>query len=451
MSSRDSEPGAATFSPVRRVVAFACSSVLAVACAAVGDAAIVAPGADDAILALTPRGAPRVAYVSGSALFLASPRAGGRWRSVRIAALPSGRPRVAGLEVTDGGRAFVLVEDEEGRWLVLADRPRTRWRLRVVARELPAEAVLGPAGLTLDRVGKPAVAYAFRLPDRRTFLRLVTGGSFRTIAITLEGFPESGVVPAAAPVRMPDGTIRVLETYAARGGGAILWRYATGEWRGLFLSSSVGGTAPVGPVFAEAAGPAFAAAWTLAGPAAGEFQARLARRPDRPQAEILHRRARVEAVLLTAGDVLVAASESVAGLTAGLLLAADSTELDGRILGAAASAGGVRHLLLANPDGLSWYSTPVLQALEVSLRGAAGPEGTVQLSGRVGGRISGRVEIYRERSGVARELVGTAPIAADGSFAAVDVPPTRPVLYRAVYRDELSGIPYASLLRTPVS
>jgi hypothetical protein len=44
-----------------------------------------------------------------------------------------------------------------------------------------------------------------------------------------------------------------------------------------------------------------------------------------------------------------------------------------------------------------------------------------------------------------------ALVAADGSFAAIDpAPGSDLVLYRAVYRDTLSGLPYASLLRTPV-
>ena len=41
-------------------------------------------------------------------------------------------------------------------------------------------------------------------------------------------------------------------------------------------------------------------------------------------------------------------------------------------------------------------------------------------------------------------------LAADGTFIFQDAAPTSPTLYRAVYVDPVSGIPYAALLRTPV-
>ena len=433
---------------MRRLV-LACLVALATAGAA--DAAIVARSADDAALALTAAGSPRVAYVRGGELFFASPQRSGRWTSTRVGRLPAGTALVAGLKVDTRGRPFVLVQDEAGTWLRLADRVGRRWRLRRVVEDLPAGAVLGHAGLELDRAGKPAVAYAFRLPDRKTFLRLVTGGSFRTIPITREGFPESGIVPAAAPVRMPDGKLRVLETYSARGGGAILWRHTGVDWRGLFLSSSVGGSSPVGPVFARASGDAFAAAWTFAGPAPGELQARLAPRPDRPQTQVLHRRALVEALTLGPDGPALAATEPVAGLTAGLLLLSGRTfELDTGLIGLEAGPDGVSHLLFSNADGLAWYARPALPDVAVSLSAAGAPGGAVRLSGTVAGAVTGTVTLYRERPGSAREVASTAPIAADGSFTFTDVPPEGPLFYRAVYRDPLSGIPYASLLRRPV-
>lgn len=448
MSSCDSRR-AANVPPVR--VAGVCVLAVAALLCGTANAALVVRSADDAALALAPDGTPRVAYAAAGALFLASPRRDGSWASTRLGRLPSGRPRVAGLELDSRGRAFVLVEDQNGRWLRLAHRPRRTWRLRVVERDLPFGAVLGPAGLELDRAGRPAVAYAFRLPDRKTFLRLVTGGTFRTIGITREGFPESGVIPAAAPVRMPDGKLRVLETYEARGGGAILWRHNGEDWRGLFLSSSVGGTSPVGPVFARASGDLFAAAWTLAGPTPGELQVRLAPRPDRPQSSVLHRRAVVEALTLTPDGPELAVTEPVGGLPAGLVLSNGiATELDGRLLGLEVSPDQMTTLLLANGDGVSAYSTPVVQAITISLGAAPAPNGTVHVSGRVAGAIAGTVAIWRERPGAARELAGNAVIAPDGSFAFTDAPPVRPVFYRAVYRDPLNGIPHATLLRRPV-
>lgn len=449
MSSCDARR-AANVPPVRRAVV--CAVAVAALLAGAADAAVVARNADDGVLALTPDGAPRVAYTAGGALFLASPRRDGFWASTRVGRLPSGRPRVAGLEIDDRGRAFVLVEDEGGRWLRLADRPRAAWRLRVVERDLPFGAVLGPAGLELDRVGRPAVGYAYRLPDRKTFLRLVTGGSFRTIGITRAGFPESGSIPAATPVRMPDGKLRVLETYEARGGGAILWRHNGDDWRGLFLSSSVGGTSPVGPVFARASGELFAAAWTLSGPTPGELQARLAPRPDRPQSNVLHRRARVEGLTLGPEGPVLAANEPVGGLAAGLLFdAAGAFELDGGLFGVEAGPGAWTHLLFRNDDGLAWYGRPAMPALRVSLDVVSSSVDGVQLAGTVTGAFDGTVTVYREVPGSRRVLAGVAPIAADGSFALVDLPAVRPLYYRAVYRDPASGIPYASLLRRPVA
>jgi hypothetical protein len=417
--------------------------------AGTANAAVVARFADDAALALTPGGAPRVGYVDGHHLFLAWRRNDGRWLRTLIGRLPAGKPRVAGVAIDPGGRAFVLVQDEEGRWLRLAHRPNRLWRIRTVTEDLPPDAVLGHAGLTLDRTGRPAVAYAYRLPDRKTFLRLVAGGTFRTIPITREGFPESATVPAAAPVRMPDGTIRVLETYSARGGGAILWRYAGNDWRGLFLSSSVGGTSPVGPAFARAGTEGFAAAWTLAGPTPGELQVRVAPRPDRPQSDVLHRRALVEALALTQQGAEVAATESVSGLTAGLLIAPGGvSEFDGRLLGLEA-AGFARHVLLSRRDGLHLYGPVVLQPISVSL--AAAPiDAGVRLSGSVAGATSRTVTLWRERpESPLREFLGRVAIAVDGSFA-LEVPPAvGPAFYRAVSLGP-QGLPHAALLRTPV-
>jgi hypothetical protein len=437
---------AANVPPVRRVAVLA--SLVLAACTGPADAAIVARTAEDAALALAPDGSPRVAYAAAGELFLASPRPDGTWSAARVARLPTRSARVAGLEIDPRGRPFVLVQDEDGRWLRLADRVDARWRSRSVASGLPAGAVLGHSGLELDRVGKPAVAYAYRLPDRKTFLRLVTGGAFRTISITREGFPESAVVPSAAPVRMPDGKLRVLETYAARGGGAILWRHSGEDWRGLFLSSSVGGTLPVGPVFARATGDAFAAAWTLAGPIPGELQARVAPRPDRPESNVLHRRARVQALTLSATGPELAAVEPVGELSAGLLLANGQTfELDGRPLGLEAALEGARHLLLAGAEGLAYYRSPTAPAVSVSLTGTRAGDGSVALSGRVEGSPGGPVTLYRERGSGGRDPAGTTFIGPDGTFSLTDSPGPAPLRYRAVYLDPLSRIPHASLLR----
>jgi hypothetical protein len=61
------------------------------------------------------------------------------------------------------------------------------------------------------------------------------------------------------------------------------------------------------------------------------------------------------------------------------------------------------------------------------------------------------VRLYRERPSEARVQIATLSLAT-GAFSFVDrgAPPDRPTLYRAVYTDPRTGIPYAALLRTPV-
>src|SRR2546423_132718 len=80
------------------------------------------------------------------------------------------------------------------------------------------------ARLALDRSGDPVVAYAIWLPSRKTYLRLVrTDASFGrlvTTRITRGGFPSTATLPGAAPVVLPSGRIRVVETYLP---AAIEW------------------------------------------------------------------------------------------------------------------------------------------------------------------------------------------------------------------------------------
>jgi hypothetical protein len=74
---------------------------------------------------------------------------------------------------------------------------------------------------------------------------------------------------------------------------------------------------------------------------------------------------------------------------------------------------------------------------------------SVLLSGRVGGVASGSVTIYRERPGQPRTAIGRAAISA-GEYSFVDRPPQRPLVYRAVYTDPATGVPYGALLRKPI-
>ena len=122
-----------------------------------------------------------------------------------------------------------------------------------------------------------------------------------------------------------------------------------------------------------------------------------------------------------------------------------TTELDGRLAALAASPKGGEQALLVGSAGLEWYSLPA-RALHVSLTPTPGGS----LAGRVEGASGGAVEIYREQEAVHRAPVATVPLAADGSFTAQDVPPHLPTVYRAVYRDPVTGVPYAALTRQPV-
>ena len=64
------------------------------------------------------------------------------------------------------------------------------------------------------------------------------------------------------------------------------------------------------------------------------------------------------------------------------------------------------------------------------------------------GATGGTVELWRETQRGA-ELAASLPLAADGTFSLTDLPPTRPLTYRAIYRDPTNGgLPVASLVRT---
>jgi hypothetical protein len=77
--------------------------------------------------------------------------------------------------------------------------------------------------------------------------------------------------------------------------------------------------------------------------------------------------------------------------------------------------------------------------------------GTVDVSGRVFGVSSGKVVLYRERPSEKRVPVARLSLSG-GSFSFVDdAPAVRPILYRAVYTDPRTGIPYAALLREPIT
>jgi hypothetical protein len=153
------------------------------------------------------------------------------------------------------------------------------------------------------------------------------------------------------------------------------------------------------------------------------------------------------------GPELAAVAEVDAGtgaLAAGLLRAPDGglVELDGALLGVAVAGSGTRQVLTDAGDGLSWFAEDPAGARRVELSASPAPGG-VALSGRVEGGAGGTVTIYRELAGTARVAVASAPIGADGSFAAADASGPGPHLYRAVYAG--GGLPVAALLRVPVT
>jgi hypothetical protein len=129
---------------------------------------------------------------------------------------------------------------------------------------------------------------------------------------------------------------------------------------------------------------------------------------------------------------------------AGVVRGADRVELDGWLAGFAAPPRGGRDLLLAGRQGLSWYHSATRLATRLTID-ASGARGSVTLSGTVAGVGSGVVKIYRELPGAPRQLLGQAAISG-GSYSFLDRSPADPLLYRAVYTDARTGIPYAALL-----
>ena len=405
---------------------------------------IVASTAAPGFLATAPDGTPRVSYIAGRTVNIAR-RAGGRWSSRRGGRVPAGKAFVAGLVVDRKGRSSVLVQAENGSWLALG---RSGGPVRVVARPRKG-ASFGPAGLTLDSAGRPAFAYALRLGSGKTFLRLVTSdvrGRLRTTGITKAGFPASGLAPGAAPV-LVRGRLHVVETFTS---GAIDWQpQRKGTWVGQFLFSSPLGS-PTGRVAAAAAGGTLWSAWTqLSSETISVFLSESAATQD---TNVILEHGIFVSLFLSAGRPELGAYDWVQigdWFTYAGVVADDSgpvAELDGRLDGYAVTRDGHRQILLSSANRLEWFETPSRPSVKVSLTA----DGSGNISGRVDGAAGGTVQVYRETPTSPRTLVATVPLAADGSFAAVDAPPTSLTLYRAVYVDAATGVPYAALLRTPV-
>jgi hypothetical protein len=406
-------------------------------------AEIVAPTRGPALLAVAPDGSPRVAFLSGRDLVLAR-RAAGGWTFTRLGRVPGTRPVLAGLVVDGRGRSSVLVEQESGAWLALA-RPGAK--LRVVARPRKG-ASFGSAGLTLDRSGRPAFAYVLRLANAKTWLRLVTldaRGRLHVHGITKGGFPASAQVPGAAPV-LVGGRLHVVETFTS---AAIDWHPKHGGgWEGQFLFASRDGT-PAGRVGAVADGTNLWSSWTQVYGDAITVLLTLSAQTQETGIVVDH--GILVSLLLDGGRPEVGAYDwaelNDTFVYAGVL--ADTggpfSELDGRLVGYAAASGGKRQLLLETANGLEWFEAPVRPSIRVSLSA----DSSGHLTGRVDGGSGGVVQLYRE-TGSTRTSLANVELAADGTFSYDDAAPTTPTLYRAVYVDQATNIPYASLLRTPV-
>jgi hypothetical protein len=400
---------------------------------AAGEALYRGTPVSDARLALGPADVPVVAYVADGALTVAVRRVAG-WGARSPFVLPARDVEIDGLAVSASGLPSVLLRRRDGRWLGVARRVASgKWRLQTIRPDGPRD-LIGPAGLALDLHGRPVIAYALWHASHRTVVRLVrtdARGALRTQAVTRKGFPETPTLASAAPVVLPNGRIRVIETFTP---AAIEWSPIPGDWIGQFLHSSALGF-PTGAIATAVWGSTVYAAWTDAFPTLGPPAVVLASHGSHAQGGVAIENAVLAALAVTpAGPELAAnrcAGESCLGLVGGI-------GVDGLVAGYAAERGGARQLLLATDAGLDWLRTPLPLSVHVSL--------ARNLSGRVEGASSGAVSLYREAADGSRTLVGSFPVGPDGSFAASDPAATPPAAYRAVWVDPATSIPYAALL-----
>ena len=410
-------------------------------------------GAHDALLAVAPDGSPRVAFVAADgSLQVAARAADGTWSAQALAGLPGSSVLVVGLSVAPSGSASLLAEDPAGGWLALAEQQGASWRVRVVARA-PSGGKLGFGGLALDASGRPLVAYAYALASQRSWLRLVhedARGRLVGERVTRDGFPSSEALPAAAPVVLPGGGVRVLETYDF---ATIEWARTKShkDWVGQFVYGSELGS-PAGVVQARAVTGAVWSAWTELFPSFGESQLLLTVHGHGESTVILSHHAFLVSLALTATGPEVAGDDYVdlAGQRtafAGIVVntAGAAVELAGDLYGYVVDATGGRQYLLLDQNGLGWYRAATAPAAKVEL-GVTVDGASFGLSGRVDGVSSGSVEVWRETA-AGPELLTSLPLAADGSFTLTDLPSVRPLTYRVVYRDPVSGLPLAALYR----
>ena len=444
------------------VAAVAASALLAGSLALAGRARAEgvpsSAGATDAALVVAPDGSPRVAFAAADGSLVVSARAAdGTWSDQTLPPLPGARALVVGLAVAPGGNAVVLAEDPGAHWLALAEQSAAGWRVRTVATA-PKGGLLGFGGLALDHAGSPLVAYVYELKSHQSWLRLVhedAKGRLVGERVTRSGFPSSDTLPAAAPVVMPSGAVRVVEAYDS---ATVEWSRTKNkkDWIGQFVyGTAIGSPAGVVKAAAGATGGVWSA-WTELFPSFNESELVLAKHLNGETSTVLANHAFLVALALPASGPEVAGDDYVdlgtrtayAGLVADS--AGNTIELAGDLMGYDVDPAGGRQYLLAEPDGLDWFRAAVPPTTHVAL--AVGVQGaSFALTGTVyqqsGAPVAGTVQIWRE-TGDGSELLTTVPLAADGTFSVTDLPPVRPLVYRAVYVDPASGVPLASLYRT---
>ena len=434
---------------------------LALIAAASAPAEIVAHGVRDGMLSLGPGGAPYVAYVKGQSLLIAERSARGRWSVAKADAVSKGTQLMAFEVGATGPVALTLSADN--RRLVLVRRQLVGWQRIPIQGRLPARTLLGWPGLALDRRGRAYIGYTrWRFPSYNTRLILASvggDGRVRREQITAEGFPKSYAPPPAKPV-LVRGHVHVVESYGFRGVvGTLEWLRQKHTWIGNGLDAGIGDF-PLGPVFGGV-GPnhRLYAAWTESlASFSGAAPVALAEHGTVSITNLILDRALTTGLALAPSGPEVAANEWVGSddlglggskyLWAGTIVHGESqVELDGWLAGLAVAPRG-RDLLLAGAAGLSWFHSPGRLSTRVSIEATDEGDGSIQISGEVAGAAHGRVTVYRERPGETRVLVARVPLSG-GTFSIADKPTVRPLVYRAVYTDPATGIPYAALSREP--
>ena len=436
------------------------------AMAASASAEVVAR-APDGLLAVNPRGRPLVGYMRGGDLVIAQRIGPNRWRRERVARFAKGST-LAALAAGVAGPVAAIVGPTERNIIIVRRRGR-RWLKMSLTGRLGLGFVVGWPGVALDRRGLPIVAYTRwrpRTSDSYLILAKISArGKLHTQRITAAGFPESYSAPPAAPVVLRNGAVHVVETYGIGGVvGTIEWMPTGKTWTGLFLSAGSGGF-PIGPMFAllGGRGSVLYTAWSEASVAMGNFPVTIAARGRAATTEdIVSERGITTGLVLTRNGPAAATNEWLSGdefgfptadaVWAGRVTGVGGSEFDGRIAGLATVPGSnAEDLLLIKGGMLTWFRTPASLPIRVNLAAADRADGSVALSGRVEGARGGRVTIYREQSERSRTAAARIQLGSSASFAFVDPPRSQPAIYRAVYTDPATGIPYAKLLRRPTA